>query len=227
VAPAASVWAVVVAAGQGTRFGRYKQFAPLGGHEVVDWSLAAAGRTCTGVVLVVPTDMVEAYQDRADQVVAGGSSRPASVRHGLAAVPGEAGVIVVHDAARPFASDAIWEAVIAAVGEGADAAVPFVAVTDTIKQRQDDGRLVTLERAHLVAAQTPQAFRAAALRAAHADGRDATDDAALVEARGGRVVLVPGHASNLKLTGSVDLAVAEALLAEGNFGRHPGPGEAQ
>jgi 2-C-methyl-D-erythritol 4-phosphate cytidylyltransferase len=209
----AAVWAVVVAGGRGARFGSYKQFALLGGREVVDWSLEAACRACGGVVLVVPADSLARFEHHSCLVVVGGDTRPASVRAGLAATPADANVVVVHDAARPLASDQTWQAVIAAVLAGADAAVPCVPVTDTIKQRHDDGRLVTLAREHLVASQTPQAFLAATLRAAHSTGAETTDDAALVEAMGGRVVVVPGDPANLKLTGPADLAMAEALLA--------------
>lgn len=203
----------MVAGGSGTRFGGYKQFAPLGGREVLDWSLDAARRVCAGVVLVVPAEVLGECRHRATCVAPGGPTRTASVRAGLEAVPQDATVIVVHDAARPLAGAPVWDAVIEAVRQGADAAVPCIPVPDTIKQRQDDGGLVTLERARLVASQTPQAFSAASLRAAHAAGNEATDDAALVEAIGGRVAEVPGETSNLKLTGPLDLAMAEALLA--------------
>ena len=209
----ATAWAVVVAGGTGTRFGGYKQFMTLGGREVVDWSLEAAHKACAGVVLVVPAEAVDRYGNRASVVVAGGPTRAGFVRAGLGAVPPEASVIVVHDAARPLSPPQMWASVISAVEAGADAAVPCVPVSDTIKQRQDDGQLVTLERARLLAVQTPQAFSAVALRAAHAAGGEATDDAALVEAMGGRVVSVPGEASNIKVTAPVDLALAETLLA--------------
>ena len=205
-------WAVVVAAGSGARFGSYKQFASLGGREVVEWSLLVARRCCAGAALVVPPELVALYQGRAQVVVAGAATRTGSVRAGLAAIPPQVDVVVVHDAARPLASDATWQAVIAAVGAGAEAAVPCVPVTDTIKQRLVDGRLVTLPRGTLVAAQTPQAFRASSLRSAHAGGLEATDDAALVEAAGGQVVEVLGDPGNLKITAPFDLAVAEALL---------------
>jgi 2-C-methyl-D-erythritol 4-phosphate cytidylyltransferase len=210
---AVPVWAIVVAGGSGTRFGGYKQFMTLAGREVVDWSLDAATRACAGVVLVVPAEAVKRYAGRASSVVAGGPTRAESVRSGLREVPSEAQVIVVHDAARPLSAPSVWAAVIAAVEAGADAAVPCVPVSDTIKQRQDDGRLVTLERAGLLAVQTPQAFSATVLRAAHAGGGEATDDAALVEAIGGRVVSVPGEVSNIKVTAPVDLALAETLMA--------------
>jgi 2-C-methyl-D-erythritol 4-phosphate cytidylyltransferase len=209
----ATAWAVVVAGGSGTRFGGYKQFMALAGREVVDWSLDAARRACAGVVLVVPAQVVEEYAGRAAAVVAGGPTRAQSVRSGLRAVPSEARIIVVHDAARPLSAPHMWVSVISAVEAGADGAIPCIPVSDTIKQREDDGRLVTLERARLLAVQTPQAFSAAALRAAHAGGGEATDDAALVEAIGGRVVHVPGEVSNIKVTAPVDLALAETLMA--------------
>jgi 2-C-methyl-D-erythritol 4-phosphate cytidylyltransferase len=203
----------VVAAGSGTRFGGYKQFMTVAGREVVDWSLEIAGQACVGVVLVVPGEVLYRYAGRASAVVPGGLTRAESVRSGLRSVPADAGVIVVHDAARPLSTLEIWWSVIAAVEAGADGAIPCVPVSDTIKQRQDDGRLVTLERARLLAVQTPQAFRARALRAAHASDGEATDDAALVEAIGGHVVGVPGEPSNIKVTAPGDLALAETLLA--------------
>jgi 2-C-methyl-D-erythritol 4-phosphate cytidylyltransferase len=144
--------------------------------------------------------------------VAGGVTRSESVRAGLAEVPEGATIICVHDAARPFASAKLFAAVIGAVRDGADAAIPGVPVTDTIKLIDPDNVVVdTPPRSALVAVQTPQAFRAAVLRAAHASGRDATDDAALVELCGGRVVVVPGEQANRKITHLDDLAWAREL----------------
>jgi 2-C-methyl-D-erythritol 4-phosphate cytidylyltransferase len=142
-------------------------------------------------------------------VVEGGSTRSESVRRGLARVPIDAAVIVVHDAARPLATPAIFQAAIAAVRAGADAAIPVVPVTDTL--REIDGGVVDRDR--LVAVQTPQAFRAEALRRAHAGNPEATDDAAVVEAAGGQIVLVAGDRWNLKITERSDLAVADAVMA--------------
>lgn len=208
-----NVWAVVVAGGSGTRFGARKQYALLDGRPVLAWSLDAARRACSGVVLVLPADDVDAAPSwDADLVVAGGISRSDSVRAGLAAVPPGAEVIAVHDAARPLAGAAIWARAIDAVRRGADGAIPVVGVTDTIKSVGADGVPVTLDRSGLVAVQTPQTFRAEVLRSAHRRGGDATDDAALVEAGGGTVVLVPGHSRNLKITHPDDLLVAAALL---------------
>ena len=135
--------------------------------------------------------------------------RAASVRSGLAAVPSSADVVVVHDAARPLASPELFQAVVSAVADGADGAVPGMPVVDTIKRVRGACVLDTLDRSELVAVQTPQAFRAEVLRRAHDDDPDATDDAGLLEALGARVVVVPGERHNLKLTSAEDLDTAE------------------
>jgi 2-C-methyl-D-erythritol 4-phosphate cytidylyltransferase len=220
----ADVWAIVVAGGSGSRFGDNvpKQFLELGDVRLIDWALAAAGAACTGVVAVLPAVHLDATLPAGVVGVAGGPTRSASVRAGLAAVPADAAVIVVHDAARPLAGPALFERVIAAVRAGADGAVPGVPVADTIKRVDPSTGLVleTLDRPALRAVQTPQAFAAAVLRRAHAGEDDATDDAALVEAAGGRVVVVDGDPANLKITGPDDLVRAEALLTR----RNPGVG---
>lgn len=201
------VWTIVVAGGSGARFGERKQYLTLGGRRVLDWALEAARARSDGVVLVVPDDAASEAEPSADVVVAGGETRSGSVRCGLAAVPVEADVIVVHDAARPVPAPAVWERVLKAVESGADAAVPAVPLTDTV--REVGG--TTVDREGLVAVQTPQAFKAALLRAAHAACPEGTDDASLVEAAGGSVVLVDGEASNIKITTPVDLMLAEVL----------------
>lgn len=202
-----TTWAIVVAAGQGTRFGKPKQFERFGDGLVATWAVRAAGRATDGVVAVVPPGMPAPPDLGATRTVAGGASRSASVRAGLAAIPGDADIVVVHDAARPLASDALFAAVIAAVRAGADAAVPAVPVTDTIRRLAGG----TLDRSELVAVQTPQAFAAAALRRVHHDEAEATDDAGLVEAAGGTVVVVAGERTNLKITDPHDLGVAARL----------------
>lgn len=206
--PPGSTWAVLVAAGSGARYGGAKQYAEVGGRRVLDWSLAAARSVADGVVLVVGPDAADGSEPGADVVVAGGATRSASVRQGLAAVPAGVEVVVVHDAARPVAGADLFAAVVAAVRGGADAAVPGIPVVDSLRWR--DGGAV--DREALVAVQTPQAFAAAALRAAHAGEGEASDDATLVEAAGGTVVVVPGDPANLKLTRPEDLdALARAL----------------
>ena len=135
------------------------------------------------------------------------------MRAGLAAVPSDVSVIVVHDAARPLADEALFERVIGAVRGGADGAVPGIAIPDTVKRVGASGEVLeTLDRGGLRVIQTPQAFAAGVLRRAHAGGGEGTDDAALVEAVGGRVVVVEGDPNNLKVTGPADLERAEALL---------------
>lgn len=205
-------WAVIVAAGTGARFGGAKQFRKVGRDRLVDHSVHSATRSCEGVVVVLPLGV--AWDGPAvTAAVVGGATRAESVRSGLAAVPEGVDIVLVHDAARPLASDALFAAVIAAVRDGADGAVPGLAISDTIKRVSDDRVLETMSRDGLVTVQTPQAFRAGCLRAAHAEGAEGTDDAALVEAVGGTVVVVPGEPTNLKVTGPDDLALIEALLA--------------
>lgn len=213
------VWTVVVAGGSGARFGGPKQFEQLGHQRIIDRSVATAAQVSDGVTVVVPAAEV-AHESAAFttpiRVVAGGASRSASVRAGLAAVDDDATIICVHDAARPFATAGLYRAVLAAVVAGADGAVPGVPVTDTIKMIDDDGIVhTTPPRDRLVAVQTPQAFRASMLRAAHATGADGTDDAALVESLGGRVVVVSGESDNRKITQPDDLHWARSLIGRG------------
>jgi len=212
------VWTIVVAGGSGARFGAAKQYELLDDRRVIDHARSVAEMASAGVVVVVPAADVER-----EGGVAGGSSRSDSVRAGLAEVPLEASIICVHDAARPLASFELYERVIAAVRAGADAAIPAVEVTDTIKVIERvktggiDGAAVisTPDRSTLVAVQTPQAFRSSALRAAHGQAGSATDDAALVEAFGGRVVVVAGERTNRKITDPDDLEWARRALAGG------------
>lgn len=202
------VWVIVVAAGSGARFGGAKQYEPLAGRRVLDWSIDAARSVASGVVLVVPADRVHEDEPAVDAVVAGGDTRSESVRAGLAAVPESAQVVLVHDAARPVGSHALFRSVVDAVLAGADAAVPVVAVVDTVC----DPHGTPVDRDGLRAVQTPQGFAAPVLRTVHAARPDATDDASLVVAAGGRLRLVHGERWNLKITEPDDLLVAASLL---------------
>jgi len=214
------VWAIVVAGGSGRRFGGPKQFLPLAGRPVAAWSVAAARTVAHGVVLVVPSGSDEARSEGpdphamgADLVVTGGDTRSGSVRAGLAAVPDEASIIVVHDAARPLASGELFASVVEAVrSAGVDGAIPVLPVADTLKRVADGTVVQGVDRDGLVAVQTPQAFVAATLRTAHRGGAEATDDAAMLEALGATVRTVEGQPHNLKLTRPEDLVLAEALL---------------
>lgn len=208
---AAPTWCVLVAAGSGTRFGGPKQFAQLCGRSVLEHSITTARAATEGVVVVAHPDAIEQTRGLATAatvVVAGGATRSESSRLGVEAVPGDAGVILVHDAARPLATRNLFESVIDAVRLGADGVVPVVPVTDTVRDTQ--GELV--DRDQLVAVQTPQGFSAEVLRRAVATGEEATDDAALVAAVGGTIAFVDGDPANRKITQPDDLMIAEALL---------------
>ena len=206
--------AIVVAGGRGERFGAPKQFLSAGSARLVDHAVTAAGAVCDEVVLVLPPGTDWDGSPVANVVRRWREPRRLGAGRAGDGVAPTPSVIVVHDAARPLASPALFELVIDAVRAGADAAIPGIDVSDTLKQ-VDGGRVIgTVARDGLVAVQTPQAFRAAALRAAHADGAVATDDAALVEANGGVVVVVAGDPRNVKVTTVADLALVAALLEE-------------
>ena len=216
--PEPTVAAIVVAGGSGSRFGGLKQFAELGGRSVAARSVDACRSVAGTVVLVAPKAAVSSHG--ADLLVEGGESRAASVRAGLAALADDVDVIVVHDAARPLAVDSLFVSVVAELADpqvaGAVCALPVIDTIKRVAELEGRRRVVeTLDRSSLVAVQTPQAFRAEVLRRAHEAEPEATDDAALVEALGGIVVVVPGEPGNLKLTSPVDLLVAEQQLGAG------------
>lgn len=206
-----NTWSVIVAGGSGARFGAMKQLETLGDQRILDWAVQAMRACEGGTVIVVPESYlaeISASVDPTILVVAGGDSRAESVRAGLHAVPGEATHVLVHDAARPLASAELVQRVIDALRTGADGAVPVVPVTDTLRTVEGD----PVDRSRYVAVQTPQGFDIAVLRAAHAEGEEATDDATLVSRNGGTVVHVDGEVRNIKITVSQDIPIAEALL---------------
>jgi 2-C-methyl-D-erythritol 4-phosphate cytidylyltransferase len=224
VSAATGVWAVLAAAGRGERLGGElpKAFAKLGGRPLLAESLERldGSEWLEAIVVVAPPEWEEPVILLAEELgagkvtacVAGGATRSDSVRAGVAEVPDDAAVIVVHDAARPLVSPGVVERVLAPLGEGFDGAVAALPLADTVK-RGDRGEVVdTLDRSGLYAVQTPQAFVADVLRRALAAGGDASDCAGLVEARGGRVALVEGDRRLVKVTTPDDLAFVEALL---------------
>lgn len=211
----------MVAAGSGTRMGGTpKQFRNVDGVPMVVRSVNTAREVSDGVVVVmpplpgsVPDTVTEALAGAADVTVTGADTRSGSVRCGLDALGSRIGdndVVVIHDAARPFASPHLFTAVVDAVRAGSDAAVPGVPVVDTIKETAGGIVVATPDRNRLVAVQTPQAFRFGVLRHAHNANPEATDDASVVEAEGGRVVVVSGEASNIKITTEADLAAVHS-----------------
>ncbi len=220
-----SVWAVIVAAGRGERLGldRPKAFANLRGRPLLAESLERLEGSdwIESVVVVAPPEWEQPSILLAEELgvgkvtacVAGGATRVESVRLGLAEIPADTAVVIVHDAARPLLPPEVIDRVLVALGEGWDGVVPAVAVIDTLK-RAVDGRVVeTLDRSDLYAAQTPQAFVADALRRGLENGAGSTDCAGLVESAGGRVGLVAGDPRLLKVTTTGDLALVDALIA--------------
>ena len=201
-----SVWGIVLAGGSGNRCGGLKQFELLGDRRVLDWSPAVPRAACDGVVVVIPAGVDERG------AVKGGATRSGSLRAVLAEVPLAAEIVVVHDAARPLAWREICERVVVAIRAGGQAAIPVVAVNEAIKRVEGVIVAESPDRSTLVAVQTPQGFRASVLCEAHATGAEATDDAALVEAIGGKVVTGDGDRRNPKLIARDDVAVALALL---------------
>lgn len=198
------VWAVVVAAGSGTRFGTPKHNALLNG--VPLWQAARDALLAGGVSHVVVVGDVP-------HGIPGGARRQDSVANGLAAIPDSADMILIHDAARPNGSPNLVRSVLRRLEEGdVDGVVPGLNVTDTIKQVDGEAVQRTLDRAALIAVQTPQGFRAEALRSAHASvATEVTDDAQMVEHNGGRVVIVPGELANTKVTFQGDLETLEEV----------------
>ena len=211
------VWSIVLAGGSGSRFGGNKQVAKLGNQRVVDWSVASAKSCSEGVVLVANSEMVgDKRLPQVDVVISGGLTRSESVRRGLGALPPSTEVVVVHDAARPGAPIQMYTSVIEAVLGGADGAVPGLPISDTLKQVEDasGGKKVaaTVDRDTLMLIQTPQAFSRRILEKAHADREQATDDAALVEAVGGTVMMVAGDPAATKITNPSDLVIVAHLM---------------
>jgi 2-C-methyl-D-erythritol 4-phosphate cytidylyltransferase len=212
-----TVAAVLVAGGSGARLGSDvpKAFVSVGGRTLVEHAMHRFTRHVAHTVLVVPAGW-ESQVD-ASVVVCGGATRQASVDAGLRAVPAGVEYVLVHDVARPFVPDEVIVRVLAALRAGADAVIPAMPVTDTIKRVDGAGAVLgTVDRAELVAVQTPQGFRRSVLEAAHASGHpDATDDALLVEQAGGRVVTVAGDELAFKITTPWDLAMAEQVVRRG------------
>lgn len=213
--------ALIVAGGSGSRSGGKKQWMPLGGRAVLDWSVEAfAAAGATQIVVVVPAEDVSraeiAYGQRA-QIVAGGSERAASVVNGLKALTAvQDDIVMIHDAARPLLNESHIRNLLHSLTQHR-AAILALPVTDTLK-RSDGGLIVaTPPRDHLWRAQTPQAFRYGDIQAAYAAwpaDRAATDEAMVAAAAGIAVALIPGDVRLHKLTYADDFALLEALLPE-------------
>jgi 2-C-methyl-D-erythritol 4-phosphate cytidylyltransferase len=210
--------AILVAAGSGLRLGADvpKAFCRVRDRTLLEYAHERfAGHPLVGeVVVVAPADRLdEAKALTGATVVAGAATRQGSVAAGLAALDRGVDLVLVHDVARPFVPDSVIDRVVAALDEGADAVIPVRPVTDTIKRVDAAHRVVaTVDRSTLVAVQTPQGFRRSVLQQAHAAAdSDVTDDAGLIEAGGGTVVVVDGADEAFKITHPWDLVLAEAV----------------
>lgn len=224
--------AIIVAAGSGERLGAGmpKAFVRVAGLPMVTWSARALHRVPEVARLVVACPpgaeaaMGDAIGDHADvtAIVPGGSSRQRSVAAALAMMPGDVEAIIVHDAARPLITPVLVSRLLAAL-RVAPAVIAAAPVADTLKRAGADGVVRdTLDRAGLWAAQTPQAFRSAVLRAVFADARDdeldaATDCAGMAERRGVPVLLHDPGTTNLKVTTAADLRLVDVLLGSGRI----------
>ncbi len=217
--------ALIVAAGRGERLGsgRPKALVPLCGRPMLEWSVAAlrAVAAVTDIIVALPGDELAAAPE-GTRPVAGGDQRSHSVRNALAAC-GRGDPVIVHDAARPLATPQLFEQALLELERHpeVDALIAAAPVTDTIKHVGTDGVTVTgtLDRARLWAVQTPQVVRRRALEEALGAATDeelsrATDDAWLVEHRGGTVRVLGSDPGTMKVTTPLDLQVAELLLTE-------------
>ena len=224
--------AIVPAAGHGERLGlgTPKALRTLGGAPLLVHALRALAwsRTIDLAVVALPPDRVaETERALADydwaldvHVVARGPDRQISVASGLAALPPDADVVIVHDAARPLAPPELVGRVVDRIRSGAEACVPVVPLADTVKQVSGEAVTQTLDRSALRAVQTPQGFRRDVLERAHAwaeqvgsEASSITDDAGLVEHLGVTVHVVPGAPEAFKVTDPLDLLLAEAVIA--------------
>ncbi len=218
------VSAVIVAAGEGRRFGAAKQFELLRGRPVLDWSLEAfdAHPRVDEIILVLPdvgakNESLAKYKKIAG-VVQGGEKRQDSVVHGFRAIDArKAGIVLVHDGARPLAGqDLIGRIILAAQEKGA--VIPALPLEETVKEAAGQGVIRTLDRTRIFRVQTPQGFSypllKRALESATAEKFYGTDEAALVERLGERVFIIDGDPKNIKITVPLDLKIAEAFLAD-------------
>ena len=210
-----NVWTVVVAAGGSSRFGSDKQKVTIGHKTVLECAVSTAG-TVGSVVVVGKAEFVAEIEktfssnQSVEAVVAGGSTRTASVSAGLLAVPNTAEIILIHDGARPLASQVLFNRVIDVVNGGVDAVVPGIEISDSLRSVRGH----EVNRSEVVAVQTPQGFKASAVRTAYLNKDEFTDDASKVEATGVKVEIIEGEPNNLKITHPVDLLVARQIHKE-------------
>lgn len=209
------VWTIVVAAGESKRFGEDKQKLKIGKQTVLESSVSSA--TSVGsVVIVTQVGLVKEIEQffstnqNVQSVVPGGKTRTGSVLSGLSQVPKEAEIILVHDGARPLATQNLFKSVVEEIENGSKAVVPVVEVNDSLRNIAG----YALNRSEVVAVQTPQGFEASVLRSAYLDEEEFTDDASKVENQGVRVEVIKGEPNNLKITHPIDLLAVRQIIKE-------------
>ena len=208
-----SIWGIVYAAGSGTRFGGFKQFERIAGERLVDRCVTRVGTVCDHVVVVLPPDTAWTGPPVA-AAVTGGATNPDSVRAGLAVVPADASIVVLHSPSHPLASTALVQRVLEPVTTGADGACPIGPSHDVLKRLDDRGAIVeTLDKRNVVSVQMPLAFRVAVLRDAFAADTLGGDAQTIVERHGARVVTVLGEPTNIHVTTREELEMARVLAS--------------
>lgn len=218
-------YAIIVAGGKGTRFGSYipKQFLPLNGIPILMHTIRRFAQCNTQIIVVLPKNQMQDWNILCKKysfpiqhtIVEGGTTRFGSVKNALSVIESQEGdLIAVHDGVRPLVSaEIINEAYDTAAIKGS--AIPAIEVTDTIRQIENNEIMSkSLLRSSLRAVQTPQTFEASLLKTAYnvPFSEMFTDDASVVEAYGHQITLTHGSSSNIKITHSIDLLIAEELL---------------
>jgi 2-C-methyl-D-erythritol 4-phosphate cytidylyltransferase/2-C-methyl-D-erythritol 2,4-cyclodiphosphate synthase len=210
--------AIIAAAGSGERFGATlpKALITLGNRTLIEHAVAALAPIASEIVICAPAGYEKQIQELVGSditVVVGGTTRSDSVRAGISALSGNAKYVLVHDAARALATTELAERVLASLEKGEAAVIPGLELIDTVKSVDASGHVTaTPERASLRRVQTPQGFDLELLKKAHSSGADATDDGALVEALGHKVLIIKGEEHALKITTPSDLATALSML---------------
>lgn len=220
------MWTIIVAGGTGSRFGADvpKQFCLLNGRPVLMHTIERLRESApgSGIVLAINADYIDLWRSQCSEhgfdsptIVAGGRTRWESVSRALAAVPAEARVIAVHDAARPFVTAPVMHRLADAIAAGAQGAIPTVALTDSIRRLDGEARSHSVDRSQYRAVQTPQMFDAALLRKAYKAPYQSTftDDASVMESAGYmHLTLVEGDPRNIKITHPADIDIASIYL---------------
>jgi 2-C-methyl-D-erythritol 4-phosphate cytidylyltransferase/2-C-methyl-D-erythritol 2,4-cyclodiphosphate synthase len=210
--------AIIAAAGSGERFGATlpKALISLGNRTLIEHAVAALAPVASDIVICAPAGYEKQIRDMVGNditVVVGGTTRSDSVRAGIAALSGKSKYVLVHDAARALASTDLAQRVLTSLEKGEVAVIPGLELIDTVKSIDASGHVIaTPERASLRRVQTPQGFELAILKKAHESAAEATDDGALVEALGHKVLIIKGEERAIKVTTPADLATALSIL---------------